>query len=71
MKIKGVPDIIHKPGDQIIKILGSTPHNSHLIMWDRHKNFRGPMTRSIAIANNAYKSLFFLVSRGRGKIIKQ
>jgi hypothetical protein len=33
-------------GDRIFKILVYTPHNTHLIMWDRHKNVDDPTTQT-------------------------
>jgi hypothetical protein len=38
---------ISAPGARIFKIFVSTPHNTPLIMGDRHKNFEDPSTWSL------------------------
>ena len=48
---------ISSPGDRIFKILVSTPHNTPLIMGDRHKNFEDPITW----ARDIRKTKFHLV----------
>ena len=49
---------ISSPGDRNFKILVSTPHNTPLIMGDRHKNVEDPMTWTRDIR----KTKFHLVS---------
>ena len=48
---------------QIFEILVSTPHNTPLIMGDRHKNFEDPMTTSRDIKKTNHHLLgFYLIT---------
>ena len=45
---------------QIFKVLMSTPHNTPLIMGDRHKNFEDPITQTRDIREtNLIREVFF------------
>ena len=47
------------PGDRIFKMLVSIPHNTPLIMEDRHNNFEDPITWTQEISKTKFDLLGF------------